>query len=265
MIFCCVSVSSNQRDALDPLDPARGRWIVPIPFNASNPSPRRPHALDMQSKTTCSPSPSPAGPWSGRSNVRRGWISISTSCSRSRQCSRRFPIDICPSPTLVARQISARVRAEHGPWFWHRRGFFRSVSRKHGPGFHCPAKLYVPKNARPALPRLWARLDPTALPLSRLDDGIQPVAPSNTLDKPNPVNKSTPAHASCPASGVSHGPRKGARVSVVCAQNRHAPRHSQPVQASWARRTTAPAPQHLSQHLTIPLCPSSCDRGSSPP
>lgn len=76
MIFCCVSVSSNQRDVLDPLNPsrgpARGPWIVPIPFNASNPSPRRPHALDMQSKTTCSPSPSPAGPWSGRSNVRRG-------------------------------------------------------------------------------------------------------------------------------------------------------------------------------------------------
>lgn len=62
MIFCCVSVSSNQRDALDPLDPsrgpARGRWIVPIPFNTSNPSPRRPHARRHAIKTTCFP-PSP--------------------------------------------------------------------------------------------------------------------------------------------------------------------------------------------------------------
>lgn len=140
-----------------------------------------------------------------------------------------------PSEPLHQANLCAGA-SRHGPWFWRRRGFFRSVSRKHGPGFHCPAKLYVPKNARPALPRRWARLDPTALALEtrRRHSACGAV---KQLNKSNPVDKSTPAHASCPASGVSHG-----GSSRVCTKSARSPAQpAQPVQASWSRRTTAPA------------------------
>lgn len=146
-----------------------------------------------------------------------------------------------PSEPLHQANLCADA-SRHGPWFWRRRGFFRSLSRKHGPGFHCPAKLYVPKNARPALPRRWARLDPTALLLKtrRRHSACGAVKHTRQVKPGRQIDASTRQ-----LPGIRSEPRR----ELACMHKIGTlPRTAspQPVQASWSRRTTAPAPQHLS-------------------
>lgn len=122
----------------------------------------------------------------------------------------------------------------------------------------CPAKLYVPKNARPALPRPWARLGSngscnTCRPSSRRHSACGAVKHTRQAEPGRQIGASPcqlPGIRTLDAERVSRG-RARVSVLVVYAQNRHAPPHSpsQLVQAHNCASTSAPLSTSLPQWL----------------